>query len=204
MSLFISSLFLLVDFSLSRPSQHLSSPHFAKDVRSSSRLRANQPSNSTKKNGPHCSIILKKNSRDSLFGPTQVTCPSLNQSLWPREWNALIGQAQATRSSPWEPGNEVKPTQVWRTENGREEVVSPQKNQSIVARKMRECVQAKRKSQLPTLSYRSSLCVAGLALTLALFKLQVPRLQYTGGASCPYCPHLRDPISQGTRNLSKL
>lgn len=69
---------------------------------------------------------------------------------------ALIGQAQATRSSPWEPGNEVKPTQVWRTENGREEVVSPQKNQSIVARKMRECVQAKRKSQLPILSYRSS------------------------------------------------
>lgn len=60
MSLFISSLFLLVDFSLSRSSQHLSSPHFAKDVRSSSRLRANQPSNSTKKNGPHCSIVLKK------------------------------------------------------------------------------------------------------------------------------------------------
>lgn len=59
-SLHLFTVFLLVDFSLSRSSQHLSSPHFAKDVRSSSRLKANQPSNSSKKNGPHCSIVLKK------------------------------------------------------------------------------------------------------------------------------------------------
>lgn len=59
-SLHLFTVFLLVDFSLSRSSQHLSSPHFAKDVRSSSRLRANQPSNSSKKNGPHCSIVRKK------------------------------------------------------------------------------------------------------------------------------------------------
>lgn len=126
-SLHLFTVFLLVDFSLSRSSQHLSSPHFAKDVRSSSRLRANQPSNSSKKNGPHCSIVRKKNSQDSLFGPTRVTCPSLNQSLWSREWNTLIGQAQATRSTCWELGDEVKPTQVWRTENRREKVVYPKK-----------------------------------------------------------------------------
>ena len=59
----------------------------------------------------------------------------MNQSLWPREWNALIGQAQATRSSPWELGDEVKPTQVWRTENGREKVVSPQKESKYCCQK---------------------------------------------------------------------
>lgn len=100
--LHLFTLFLHVDFSLSRSSHHLSSPYFAKDVTSNSRLRANQPSNSSKKKGPHFSIVLKKNSQDSLFGPIQATCPSLNQSLWPRKWNALIGQAQATCSSPLE------------------------------------------------------------------------------------------------------
>lgn len=109
-SLHLLAVFLHIGFSLSRSSHDFSSPHFAKDVTSSDRL-IGQP-DSSKKKGPCFSKSSEKNSQDSLFEQTRLHGFPLNQLLWPRERNTLIGQAQATCSSPLEPGDRANPTQV--------------------------------------------------------------------------------------------
>lgn len=132
-SLCLLTLFLHVDFSLSRSPHRLSSPHFAKDVISNSRLMGNQLSNSRKKKEPCFSVVLKKILRTHYLD--QLRSPG---HLWTNHYGQRNGMPWLVRPklhapSPWNPEDGASPTQVWYTEKGRG--CFPNKTQSIVARK---------------------------------------------------------------------
>ena len=75
------------------------------------------------KNGFFFLRNLKRNLEVSVISPSWSTCPKLNQTLWPEQWDVISSQAKITNAiHPTPPGTWQEVNIIWGpwTESGRE------------------------------------------------------------------------------------